>query len=111
MAVVVKDGKFYRDGVEEPAKFGDKDQIEALKKANKIKEAPTAKLVNHETVTYTAVVCFTCPECMHENRDEWDTQEDFEFDEEDLDGENLTCCRCKHVFEIENDNGTLKLTT
>lgn len=38
MAVVLKRGKFYRDGIEEAPKFGDPEQIKALKEARKPKK-------------------------------------------------------------------------
>lgn len=111
MTVLIKNGKFYRDGVEEPAKFGDTDQIKALKKANEMKENPIAELSNYETTTYTATIRYTCPNCMHFNVDEIDEQEDWEFDTEDMDGRQVVCVECKHVYELKDDNGTLKLTT
>jgi hypothetical protein len=111
MTVVVKNGKFYRNGVEELAKFGDPDQIKALKIANAMKENPTAELSNYETVTYSATIRFTCPNCMHFNICEIDEREDWEFDTDDMDGRQVVCVECKHVYELKDNNGTLKLKT
>lgn len=111
MSVVIKNGQFYRDGKLEPAKFGDPDQIKALKKANEMKENPIAELSNYETTTYAATISYTCPNCMHFNVDEIDEREDWEFDTDDMDGRKVVCVDCKHVYELKDDNGTLKLTT
>ena len=109
MSVIIKDGQFYRNGKLEPAKFGDPDQIKALKKANELRANPTAELTNHECTIYTAIIKFTCPECMHGNYCEVDEQEDFEFDSVDMDGQDVTCSRCKHVYELKENDGILKL--
>jgi hypothetical protein len=107
--VQIKNGKFYRDGIEEPAKFGDPDQIKALKRANEIRANPIAELSNYETVTYTATIKYTCPNCMFLNVDEMDEQSEWEFDESDMDELETTCGKCKHVYRLDNDKGTLKL--
>lgn len=110
MEVVIKNGKFYRNGVEEPAKFGDPAQILALKKANEKRENPVAKLLNDETTTYYARILFECPKCGEENKyDTGEQQEDLEFDEIDMDGEIVKCKKCKAVFELIYENDTLKL--
>lgn len=109
MTVLIKGGKFYRDGIEESAKFGDPDQIKALKRANEIRANPIAELSNYETVTYTATIKYTCPNCMRLNVDEMDEQSEWEFDEADMDELETTCGKCKHVYRLNNDNGTLKL--
>ena len=110
MEVTLKNGKFYRNGVEEPAKFGDLAQIQALKKANEKRQDPIAKLLNEETTTYCAKILFECLKCGEENKyDTGEQQEDWEFEPEDMDGEIVKCTKCKAQFELIYENDTLKL--
>lgn len=110
MEVVIKNGKFYRNGIEEPAKFGDIAQINALKKANEKRQSAAAELLNEELTTYLAKILFECPKCGQENKyDTGEQQEDWEFEPEDMDGEIVKCTKCKAHFELIYENDTLKL--
>ena len=99
------DGKFYRDGNEVKAEFGNQEQIRLLKKANEMKEGgkTIGKITSTETTTYQPIVTFHCPACNEKVRieDEFDTIEDYDPDNSDVDDYCFDCPKCHAELETQ----------
>ena len=102
MATVLRDGKFYRDEKEVPPTFGDREQIECLRRAEK--EAEIAE-IEGECVEVEADVsleatyncccgnCFRFSTCRNEDMFEATCS---------LDGQIKTC-KCGRKYQISDD--------
>ena len=107
MAIEIRDGKFYKDGVEVKPTFGDTEQIRVLKEAErKAKEKKVdAKLISEEVATYYAVVKFKCPSCKYENSVDLldDDPSEWDIDNSDVDQLECECGSCHLDFTINAD--------
>ncbi len=105
--IFIRDGKFYKDGVEVKPEFGNLEQIRALqaelRRANAKKIE--AKLYQEEVSQYYASVKFTCPSCKNENHVDVleDDPLDMHVDNSDVDGYDISCNHCDADFTIEAD--------
>jgi transcription elongation factor Elf1 len=105
--IFIRDGKFYKDGVEVKPEFGNLEQIRALqaelRRANEKKIE--AKLYQEEVSQYYASVKFTCPSCKNENHVDVleDDPLDMHVDNSDVDGYDISCNHCDADFTIEAD--------
>jgi len=106
MTLKLIDGKFFRNGEEVKAEFGNREQIALLEKMNKLKDEKSVVGVisSTETTTYQPIVKFTCPFCKSVNTvDDFDTVEDDEPDCSDVDDCYIDCVRCGAEFETIKD--------
>lgn len=107
MAIEIRDGKFYKDGVEVKPSFGDMEQIRALKEAERKanEKKVDAKLFSEEITTYYAVVKFKCPSCKHENTVDLldDDPSEWNIDNDDVDQLECSCDSCRLDFTINAD--------
>lgn len=110
MSLILKDGKFYRDGVFEPLEFGNKDQIkiirDSLRLANQLLTTGVPVDVEFESVI-TAKVEFRC-QC---GQLVWFEREvDYDEDYKNLYGVTSSCLKCKTKYILHNHEGlTVKL--
>lgn len=107
--LIIKDGKFYKNGVEIKPEFGNREQIQALRdaerKANETKIE--AKIIQEEKTYHYATIEFTCPNCEKNNRVEVfeDDPSDWFIDNSDVDNIDISCPHCDTDFTIEADKG------
>lgn len=107
--IIIRDGKFYRGGVEVKPEFGNREQINALQAElrKSSEEKVEAKLIEQETTKYYATVKFTCPVCKEDN--EVDVLDDdpieMGIDSSDVDNCDISCHYCDTDFTIEADKG------
>ena len=108
MKLILLNGKFYRDGQEEPLKVGDPEQIALLQAA--IKEEERKELENfvqgtvysEEIVTYYPVLEFTCPKCKTKNKVEYDDEAtEWEAEGSDINNYDASCMQCGLDFTVE----------
>jgi len=112
MKLILLNGKFYRDGQEEPLKVGDPEQIALLQAA--IKEEEKKELENfvqgtvysEEIVTYYPVLEFTCPKCKTKNKVHYDEEaSEWEAEGSDIDNYDVGCGQCGLYFKVEAIEG------
>jgi hypothetical protein len=106
MTLKLIDGKFFRNGEEVKAEFGNREQIALLEKMNRLKDEKTVigKISSTEVTTYQPIVKFICPFCQCENTvDDFDTVEDFAPDCSDVDDCEIDCIKCGAEFETIKD--------
>lgn len=115
MATELRDGKFYRDGVEVPPTFGDREQIELLRKAEKQMEKLEGDGIEAE-IEYdvSAEVSCKCP-CGRYVIFESVGNDDTDSANMHLDGRQKYC-RCGREYEVVIDDyksseATIKLIT
>lgn len=99
----LRDGAFWRGSEKVPPKFGDLEQIQLLKEAEKrtqSKETPAT--FTTEEVGYVAHVQFVCPNCSNKNRVTLGEDDPYEYDPSasDLDGGQIECEKCDTCFDI-----------
>jgi transcription elongation factor Elf1 len=108
MNLILLNGKFYRDGQEEPLKVGDPEQIALLQAA--IKEEERKELENfvqgtiysEEIVTYYPVLEFTCPKCKTKNKVEYDDEAtEWEAEGSDINNCDASCTQCGLYFTVK----------
>ena len=109
--VKLKDGKFYRNGIEEKPIFGDKDQIEAMAKAQEVFDALNGDGLEVEAEERVIVsVYFKCICGLNINFE--NDREEFE-DVGDCMSGLIEKCSCGKSYKlIQNEDGFLavKLT-
>jgi hypothetical protein len=107
--IVIRDGKFYKGNVEVKPEFGNREQIQALRDAERkaSEERIEAKLIEQETITYYATVKFTCPVCKEDNEVDLLDDDPIEMgiDSSDVDNLDISCPHCDTDFTIEADKG------
>ncbi|MGL4364258.1 MAG: hypothetical protein ACRCZB_02495 [Bacteroidales bacterium] len=106
----LKNGKFYRDGVEVPLEIGNAEQIALIKRIEK--EVPEIDISLHTSrMQYIASCCFTC-ECGNEIVEEkWDCEaESFGEPEpiEEFEGDTIVCEECDREYVV-NRNKTVSI--
>lgn len=115
MSIIIKDGKFYKDGKEIKPSFGDLEQIRALREAErKANEKKTpAKLIEKEVKAYYACIEFTCPICKEKNSvDIFDDEpQECDIDNSDVDEFDVSCTQCDLDLTIHSDtNGKSRMS-
>jgi hypothetical protein len=108
MSMELRNGKFFKDGVEIKPEIGNLEQIRLLKEAaGKMEgEIIPAKLRNEEITTYYPKIVYDCPFCNCEQEYEFDDEtEESEYNSSDVDGWELTCLGCDNEFTIERLEG------
>lgn len=107
--MIIRDGKFYKGNVEVKPEFGNREQIQALRDAERkaSEERIEAKLIEQETITYYATVKFTCPVCKEDNEVDLLDDDPIEMgiDSSDVDNLDISCPHCDTDFTIEADKG------
>lgn len=99
----LRDGKFYRDGVEVPPTFGDREQIELLRKAEKQMEKLEVDGIEAEIeYNVSAEVRCKCP-CGRYVIFETVNNDDEDSANMYLDGMQQYC-RCGREYEVVIDN-------
>lgn len=99
-------GKFYRGDVLVPVEFGNKEQIDLLKKAEeKLKQGVDIDINFEEKVSYTIKASWECPICNHQNSErDYEEYEEFEPDDDDVEEflqENTHCENCDSDFTLK----------
>ncbi len=105
--ISIIEGKFYKDGIEIKPEFGNIEQIQALKaaerKSNELEVE--AKLIEKEIIQYYACIEFICPICKTKNSIDIDEDNPSEYciDNSDVNGYDVTCTniKCNTEFTIE----------
>ena len=110
MSMELRNGKFFKDGVEVKLEIGNWEQIRLLKEAASLMERKTipAKLVNGEitTIMYHPKIVYHCPFCNCEKEHEFDDESDeYEYKSSDVNGWEMTCSGCNNEFTIEKMEG------
>lgn len=112
MGIEIRDGKFYKDGIEVKPSFGDMEQIRALKEAERKanEKKVDAKLFSEEITSYYALVKFKCPSCKHENSVDLldDEPSEWHIDKDDVDQLECSCSKCDLDFTINADKSDKK---
>ena len=107
--LIIKDGKFYKDNVEIKPEFGNREQIQALRDAERRANETRieAKLIQEEKTFHYATIEFTCPDCKKHNRVEVfeDDPSDDYLMPNDVDNIDISCTYCDSDFTIEADKG------
>jgi hypothetical protein len=110
MSMELRNGKFFKDGVEVKLEIGNWEQIRLLKEAASLMEGKTipAKLVNGEirTIMYHPKIVYHCPFCNCEKEHEFDNESDeSKYKSSDVDGWEMTCSDCNNDFTIQEVQG------
>jgi hypothetical protein len=108
MSMELRNGKFFKDGVEIKPEIGNLEQIRLLKKVAEQMEGDTipAKLINEVVTTYYPKIVYDCPFCNCEKEYDFDDETDeFQYNSSEVDGWDLTCSGCNNEFTIEKIEG------
>ena len=102
MSIEIKNGKFYRNGIEVKPTFGDWEQINALNKAMDVLKSGKVDAIvdSDEIVRYNPFIKFICPKCNEENKIYLDEEVEEDPDAHSVEGEVIECETCSLEFEV-----------
>ena len=102
--LTIKDGKFYRNGVEEKPEFGNREQINAIQKEverqKRIEKGVPCDVDFEEISHYEMDITFPCMKCKRRVWRSIDTDTDKDYELAKADKETATCQSCKTKHEL-----------